>query len=263
MGYQAAADELRDEIAEQYEDEGFDPEEIDELLYDPAPRRGGRGRKRRVRRRGARRSLDPAPRRRKSSRRKSRRGVKRYDPAPKRRRGRGRRGVRRYDVPKTRHRKKKGMLKLVLDNAGIIAGGGKFIMDYAARADALKLQGSIDNGSYAGIFEAIQFDMVNFKMADASARVQKVFPTVALQGVAGMVLKSSRVNSAMKGYGKPAGDVLLGVAIATAAKAILDPPIVRTPARRQPAMAAVQMPQNRVQIQPQIQTQETYIPWGY
>lgn len=257
-GQELASDELLDNIANRFEDEGFDPDEIDELLYDPAPRR-------RRRRSGRRRhrSMDPAPRRR---RRKHRKG-KSYDPAPRRGRRGGRR--RRYDVaPKRRTHRSKGMLKDLLDNSGIITYGGKFIMDYAARADVLKAAGSITTGSYGGIFEALQYDIANFKMADATTRVQKVAVASVLEGVAGMVLKSPKINNKMKGYGKPLGDALIGYAAAVVSKAVLDPPVVTSqPARRhnQPCIEpGCRQTMHMPALAPaRITTNSTDIPWGY
>ncbi len=67
-GYDIGSQESLEEIEEQLINAGFDPDEIEEALYDPAPRRGRRRHGGRKGRRSARRTYDPAPGRRRKYR---------------------------------------------------------------------------------------------------------------------------------------------------------------------------------------------------
>lgn len=101
---------------------------------------------------------------------------------------------------------------------------GLTYMDYAARGKTLKAQGKIPSDS---VFEAIKYDIKNFKSEDAIKRLQDNAGSILIPAGAGVAAK------ALKGYA-PAktrgivdviGDVLLGIGSERAIKSILDPPI--------------------------------------
>jgi len=224
-GQEIGVEETLGQVAEKFAEAGYDPDEINELLYDPAPRR---------RRRHVRRASNGAPRRRRSHRR-----VAMYDPAPRRRHRR-----RTYDpAPKRYASRGSGALGGLLNYAGIIAGGAKFVLDYQARAKALGVNPT--TGLPHTILTAIEFDMKNFNASDAMTRVTGALPTIVVEAVAGYALKSRKINAALKGYGRPAGDVALGVAAATLVKAFLDPPIG---APQQARMAQARIAQPTAQV---------------
>lgn len=226
-GRGTVSDEFLDDLSEKLTDElGFDPDEVDELLYDPAPRRGRR------RRRSRTSAPVQAPRRK---RRKARTYAQTTG-----RKGRGRTG-----------RQLKGMLGKFKQYAFPIAAGGSFLMQYAARADALKAAGSITTGGYAGILEAIKFDLTNFNASAAMTRVSSNISTIGVPLVGGYLVKKVGGGFVKGGVEKDVveivGDLLTGYGVATGVKKILDPPI--------------NVPQQ--QPQQQQQPQNTYVPWGY
>ncbi len=245
-GQETAADDLREQIVDTFEDAGYDPDEVEELLYDPAPRRGRRRKK-----------------------------VRRYDPAPAKAPGRKRRKAK-GTVGTSKRRKKgrragtkvKGMLNKFKGYAFPVAAGGSFIMQYAARADTLKAAGSITTGGYAGILKAIQWDISHFNVSDAMTRVSNNLSTIGVPLVGGYLVKNVGGGMVKSGVERDvleiAGDLLMGYGAALGTKKVLDPPIemARQPDRQ---MQRVQQPQTQIQIQPQIQEQQqdSYIPWGY
>jgi len=193
--YDIASQETQEQIQDLMEEQGYDPDEI-EALFDPAPRRHRR-------------------------RRHHRRQVA-YDPAPRRR-------ARRHETTGKKRRSSKrgsGIKKSIgglLNYAGVIAFGGKFLMDYNARAKALGIN-PVTSKPYT-ILTAIEFDMKNFDSAAAMTRVQAAAPMIIGEAVGGYILNTPKVNGMAKGYGKPVGNALYGVAAATFIKAFLDPPV--------------------------------------
>lgn len=230
-GQETEHDDLLEQVADTFEDAGYDPDEVEELLYDPAPRR------RRHRRRVA---YDPAPRRR-----RSRRAATVVAP-------RGRRKGRRRTGRKV-GRKVKGMLSKFKSYALPAAAGGSFLMQYAARADALKASGAITTGGYGGILEAVRYDITHFNASDAMTRVSSNLSTIAVPLVGGYLVKNVGSGFVKSGIEKDiieiVGDILMGYGAAVGVKKVLDPPV--GPARRQPVT---------VQAQPQV---DSYQPWGY
>lgn len=249
-GQETAADDLREQIADELDDAGFDPDEIDQALFTG--------------------DTDIySPRRRKH--RKHRKHAKQYDPAPRR----GRKKSRKYDpAPKRRSRKVgtkvKGMLGKFKDYAFPVAAGGSFIMQYAARADTLKAAGSITTGGYAGILKAIQWDISHFNASDAMTRVSSNLSTIGVPLIGGYLVKTVGGGMVKGGIERDvieiAGDLLMGYGTALGVKRVLDPPVTMVRQLDRGTMRHVQQPQMQMQ-QPQIhmqeRQQETYIPWGY
>ena len=212
-GFEAAYDiagqetqEQLEELEEQLIEDGYDPDEVNELLYDPAPRKGGRRRKSR-RGRKARRSYDPAPRRSKR-RGRGRRGSRRYDPAPQ------------YFV--RAKKRAKGLLPKLRKLAIPGAAGITFYAAYVKRATDLHAAGSIPENN---VLKAIQYDVENFNATDAVSRVQKQAPAILTPVIGGWAIKRSGILGKYSGI---AGDILTGMGLGVGAKAILDPPIRAT-----------------------------------
>ncbi|MDP2366130.1 MAG: hypothetical protein Q8M94_20455, partial [Ignavibacteria bacterium] len=179
-GFEAAYDIASSETQEQLEDleeqlidDGYDPEDVQELLYDPAPRKGGRRRKARRGRKSRR--YDPAPRRSKRRGRRGR-GSRRYDPAPQ------------YFV---RAKKRvKGLLPKLRKLAIPGAAGVTFYAAYVKRATDLHGAGKITENN---VFKAIQYDVENFNATDAVARVQKAAPAILTPVIGGWAIKKSGI----------------------------------------------------------------------
>lgn len=191
-GQEAVSDELREQIAEQLSGEGFDPDDIEEALYDPAPRR--RGRKHRGTRR-MRRAYDPAPRRR--SRKGKGRRMRTYAQTT------GKNGYR---------RRAKGMLGKLKQYAMPGAAGVTFFAAYSLRAKQLNMS----------LMDAIMYDVKNFDSTAAMKRVQDNAGEIATPLIAGWAVKKTGIAGK---YSALAGDILTGLGIGKAAKTILDPPI--------------------------------------
>jgi len=209
--YDIASQETQEQIQDLMAEQGYDPDEI-EALFDPAPRRH---RRRRHHRRQV--AYDPAPRRRSRRRQTQTTGRK------KRRSSKRGSGI-------------KKSIGGLLNYAGVIAGGAKFLMDYNTRAKALGTDPATSK-PYT-ILTAIEFDMKHFDSAAAMTRIQTAAPTIIGEAIGGYILKTPKVNSMAKGYGKPAGDALYGIAAATFLKAFLDPPVGQPQVARQTVIQA-------------------------
>ncbi len=198
-----------DELAEQLENEGFDPDEIEEALYDPAPRRrrGRRGR------RMHRRSYNPAPRRR----RRGRRG-----------RGRSRYGKRKVTARRRRFggraigyiKRKKGTLakfrKYVLPGVTI----GSFYLSYAANAKA--------RGMTLGA--ALKADLQNWDANKVWAKIQ-ASPVPAIGTIAIPIAKRA-VPQLRNGTTGLITDVVQGILTGQFITQVIDEPApLRTAAR--------------------------------
>ncbi len=219
-GYQTGAEleseELREQIEDQLIDEGFDPDDIDEMLYDPAPRQGRR------RHRRSHRSYDPAPRRRRRSRRRSGR---RYDPAPRRRSGwRGK--AKKYG------KRTKGMLGKFRKYALPGAAGLTFLGGYMARAKQLNMS----------VPDAMMKDIKEFDGKAAMKRVQDSAGEIATPLVAGWTIKETKVAGKYSGL---IGDVLTGIGLGTFAKKVLDPPVGSNHSH---SPSVISQDQNHIQI---------------
>ncbi|MCG2735130.1 MAG: hypothetical protein L6282_01925 [Candidatus Methanoperedenaceae archaeon] len=241
-GFEAAYDIASQETQEQLENlgeqlinDGYDPDEVNELLYDPAPRKGGRRKK--------------AP---------SRRGRKsrRYDPAP--RRGRGSR--RRYDPEYYVRAKKraKGLLPKLRKLAIPGAAGMTFYAAYVKRATDLKASGKIPENN---VFKAIQYDIENFNATDAVARMQTAAPSILTPVIGGWAIKKSGILGKYSGI---AGDILTGMGLGVAGKAILDPPISASQSanRNKGHVVKATCEQGTDPRDQRNAMQEQYVPWG-
>lgn len=198
-GVEVGREEQLDELAQNLEASGYDPEEVSELLYDPAPRRR---------------------RHRKS---------KRYDPAPKRHR---RRRSRRYDpAPFASGSRSRGLLSKLKPLVGVTVGGVVFYNAYTTRAAALFASGAITTNS---VMDAITYDLSHFSATDAMNRV-KASPGAAVTLVAGSIAKGYGILP-KRGLIGLVVDAALGATAGMVAKQVLDPPM---PAARQGQMKRV------------------------
>lgn len=196
-GIEVGREEQLDELANQLEERGYDSEEVNELLYDPAPRR-----------------------------RRGHRKAKRYDPAPKRHR---RRRSRRYDpAPFASGSRSRGLLSKLKPLVGVTAGGVVFYNAYTTRAAALFASGAITTNS---VMDAITYDLSHFSVTDAMNRV-KASPGAAVTLVAGSIAKGYGILP-KRGLIGLVVDAALGATAGMVAKQVLDPPI---PAARQGQM---------------------------
>lgn len=213
-GRTLAGDEYREQLEDQLLDAGFDPDDIDEALYDPAP--------------------DPAPR--KGRRRKSKKSRSRsYDPSPGRRRGRrGRRGTSRRAYDPGYRSKAKGTLTKLRKYVFPGVAGGTFLLDYNARAGVLKGQGAkLKNGTaVTDIFTAIMYDFENFDSNAAMGRLQTNMVNYGAPLVGGFALKKTNLAGKYSGI---LGDLLMGFGAGKLAKTIMDPPVQNAYAPPPPA----------------------------
>lgn len=198
-----------EEVADGLIEEGFDPSEVEEMLFDPAPRRR-RGR----RRRKSTRRYDPAPRRRRRTRRRSRR----YDPAPRARSAypRRRKGYR---------RRAKGALGKLKKYVMPGVAGLTFYGAYQQRSKDLLAAGSITKDS---VFDAIMYDVKNFNGADAMTRLQDNATEIITPVIGSVIVKAVKPGGQI---GKVAGimaDALMGYATGKFGKVVLDPPMAQS-----------------------------------
>lgn len=243
-GFEAAYDIAGQETQEQLENlgeqlinDGYDPDEVNELLYDPAPRRGKGKRKGKGRRKASRRSYDPAPRRGRGSRR-------RYDPAPQ------------YYV--RAKKRAKGLLPKLRKLAIPGAAGLTFYAAYVKRATDLKAAGKIPENN---VFKAIQYDIENFNATDAVARMQTATPAILTPVIGGWAIKKSGILGKYSGI---AGDILTGMGLGVAGKAILDPPInaARPSANHKGHVVKATCGHGAPCDQRDAMQEQSYVPWG-
>lgn len=194
-GYDIASQETQEQMADLLEDAGFDPDDIEEALYDPAPRRGGRRRHRR------------------SSRRYS---AKSYDPAPARRRRTGRKGA------KKGKKGKKSKLAKFRKFAMPAAAVGSFYFSYKATADARGLT----------VIDALKADLTNWSAQKTMDKISaNPLPVV---GTIGIPLVRGYIPGANSGIMAVAVDVIHGILTGQALTQIVDEPgPVRSHAGRQ------------------------------
>lgn len=184
--YDIASQETQEQMAELLEDAGFDDDEIEEALYDPAPRRGRRRSKRRSRRHSAR-SYDPAPARR-------------------RRRG-GRKGSKRKGG-----RKGKGKLAKFRKFAMPAATAASFYFSYAETAKARGLN----------IIDALKADLANWS---AQKTMDKISANpLPIVGAVGIPFVRGYVPGANSGIMAVAVDVIHGILTGQALTQIVDEP---------------------------------------
>lgn len=168
-------------------DAGHDPEEVEELLFDPAPRRkGGKKNRKSPSRYSKARSYDPAPRKRKVTAKRT---------------------------------GKKGMLSKLNKFALPGAAGLTFYGAYVKRAEDLFTAGKIPEKS---VFKAIEYDIKNFNGTDAMKRVQSQAGEIATPLIASWAVKETKILGKYSGI---AADLLAGFGVGIGAKAVLDPPV--------------------------------------
>ena len=185
-GFEVGREDALAELETQLVDDGFDPGEVQELLYDPAPRRSRKAKKT-------------------TSRRKVFR-ARQYDPAPKRK------------ITAKRHGKK-GTLAKLKKYALPGAAGLTFYAGYVKRATELFQAGKITANS---VSEAIKYDFKNFNTTDAMGRLKKQAGEIATPLIAGKLVEETKLLGKLSGV---VADVLYGMGVGVGAKAILDPPI--------------------------------------
>ncbi len=184
-GIEAGAQETLEDVEQRLIDAGHDPEDVEELLYDPAPKR--RGKKHRTHRSYRGRTYDP-------------------DPAPRKRKTTAKRTG------------KKGTLAKLKKFAIPGAAGLTFYGAYVKRAETLYAQKKITEKS---VFQAIQYDIKNFNGAAAMNRIQSQAGNIATPLLASWIVKETKILGKYSGIG---ADLLAGFGIGVGAKAILDPP---------------------------------------
>jgi len=191
-GFESGETAALTEVQDMLMDEGFDPEEVEEMLYDPAPRKKGRKKK-------------------KTSKR-------RYDPAPKR-------TYRPYSASRkkrkttAKRKKPKGMLAKMKKFAMPGTAGVTFYAAYIKRADELFTAGKIAKKS---VYSAVEYDVKNFDVDDAMDRLKDNAGEIVAPVIAGMLVKETKVAGKHSGL---VADILTGLAAGKAGKVLLDPPI--------------------------------------
>lgn len=107
-----------------------------------------------------------------------------------------------------------------------------FAAPYMKRAEA----------SGIGVVDLVKDDIKNFDEREAMARLSAAIPAIAVPGIAGIAVKQTRLLGKASSI---AADLLLGLAIGTAGKAILDPPELSHSMRSQRGGRIIDMqPQN-------------------
>jgi hypothetical protein len=190
-GIETGAQETIEDVEQRLIDAGHDPEDVEELLYDPAPKRRG-GKKRRVHKSRVHHARSPAYV---------------YDPAPRRRKVTAKRTG------------KKGTLAKLKKFAIPGAAGLTFYGAYVKRAEDLFTAGKIPEKS---VFKAIEYDLKNFNGTDAMNRVKAQAGEIATPLIASWAVKETKILGKYSGI---AADLLAGFGIGVGAKAVLDPPI--------------------------------------
>jgi len=115
--------------------------------------------------------------------------------------------------PKKKNRKRRAKTLLAKAKPFALPGGALLGLGapYLKRAE----------GTDIGIFDLIKEDLTNFDMAEASKRLQAQAGAILMPGIAGMAVKHVRIAGKASSL---VADLLLGLAIGTAAKALIDPP---------------------------------------
>lgn len=231
-GHETGAQETLEDVEQRLIDAGHDPEEVKELLYDPAPRRRGR-KKQRTRRSRTQHVRSPAYV---------------YDPDPRKRKVTAKRTG------------KKGTLAKLKKFAIPGAAGLTFYGGYVKRAEELFTAGKITEKS---VFKAIEYDFKNFNGTDAMNRVKSQAGEIATPLIAGWAVKETKVLGKYSGI---AADLLTGFGIGVGAKAILDPPITNNNAKAAKNVITVKKPDcpgcNDQGPQMQMTAYNPYMPGG-
>lgn len=214
-------------------DAGHDPDDVEELLYDPAPRR--RGKKYKARR---------------SSRvQRVRAPTYVYDPAPKKRKV-------------TARRTRKGVLAKLKPYVLPGTAGVTFYAAYLARATELFNAGTIAKND---VFLAIQYDIMHLDANAAMGRLQTNAINIATPAIGGFLVKTTHIAGKWSGV---LGDLLYGFAVGTGAKVVLDPPVNAPAARRSTATKTVTATQQNGcpgcdQTPTMMREYNPYMPGGY
>ena len=200
-GYESGETAALTEVQEMLVDEGFDADEVEEMLYDPAPRKKGSKKKKTTRRR--------------------------YDPTPKRTYRSPYSTKKRKTTAK--RKKPKGMLAKMKKFAMPGTAGVTFYASYIKRAEELFTAGKITKQS---VYTAVEYDVKNFDVDDALDRLKDNAGEIVAPVIAGALVKETKVAGKHSGL---VADILTGLAAGKAAKVLLDPPIAgaAAPAARQ------------------------------
>lgn len=186
-----------EDVEQRLIDEGYDPLDVEELLYDPAPRKRGKKYKRRPRARS-------------------------YDPAPLRSRV-----ATRYRTVKEKVKRRipKGIMAKVKKFVLPGTAGVTFYAAYIKRAEDLFNQGLISEKS---VFKAIEYDIKNFNTNDAMGRLKNNAGEIITPFLGGFLMKETKILGKYTGV---AADALFGMGIGVGAKTILDPPVIQSQKR--------------------------------
>ncbi len=218
-GIEVGREEALTQLEGQLVDQGYDPEEVEELLYDPAPKR--RGKKHRKAHRRAQYVRAPGHV---------------YDPAPRKRK------------ITAKHTGKKGTLAKLKKYAIPGSAALTFYGAYVKRAEDLFAQGSIPEKS---VFKAIEYDVKNFNGTDAMNRVKSQAGEIATPLIASWAVKETKILGKYSGI---AADLLAGFGIGVGAKAILDPP-ANSSGIRSRSNSVIKVVQTQDAPAPQVQRQ--------
>lgn len=244
LGQEESEELLREQLFEGLVANGMDPDEVEQALYDPAPRKHRRGHKRGKVHcsakqmakmpqicKGSRskgRPYDPAPRKHHHYDKIPSHWRRTYDPAPVRQ------AARRYG--KRAKGAIAGLKPFVLPGVTI----GTFLMEYSKRASALKAAGTVNpkNGKpVTDIWSAIMYDIQNrptttfwsrFK-DDAGVIVGSAVAGLALPYVAEMIPKGTKGKGTIKTVADVGGKALIGYGLGELIKDIFDPPTSNNP----------------------------------
>ncbi|KPQ42194.1 MAG: hypothetical protein MPEBLZ_03244 [Candidatus Methanoperedens nitroreducens] len=199
VGHETGTQETLEDVEQRLIDAGHDPEEVEELLYDPAPRHHKGKKKQRSHRSRTQHVRSPAYV---------------YDPAPRKRKVTAKRTG------------KKGTLAKLKKFAIPGAAGLTFYGGYVKRAEELFTAGKITEKS---VFKAIEYDFKNFNGTDAMNRVKSQAGEIIAPVAVGWGIKETKILGKYSGI---AADLLTGFGIGVGAKAILDPPITNAGAAK-------------------------------
>jgi len=283
-GATAERSALQNELSDRLQSElGLSGDEV-EALFDPAPRRGRKGRKRgkincsakqratmpQICKGGAARTLDPRPKRR-----GSRHAARRYDPAPIRQ------TVRTY-VAKARKnkyvKKAKSAGAKLMDKAQpyipYAVGAGVLYSLYSTHLTELKAASAKnkDGTPVATLVDAVMYDINNWStigngLTGASTRIQEHWKEILGGAVGGLVIQEASRGTKYGKVGSIAGKSAMAIGAAYFIKALLDPPATSQPVRQpiktvyQPAPQIMQASYQPVQTDSRVRGGDvSYIP---
>lgn len=240
--------DLQEQLGARLQDElGLSPEET-QALFDPAPRRGRKGKRGKVNCSAKQMAKMPQICKGVKSIRRAKSGRtsvgRTYDPAP-RNPGRVARVTNRV------RRRASGMVNRVLPYVPLAVGAGTFYSLYSTRATDLKAAGKLnkDGTPVDGVVDAIMYDINNYTANGGTTgsidRLKDELPGIIIPLIAGFAVSAGTRGTRYSKYGNVANKSLVAYAAAVAGKAILDPPLSNTRARSPAAQVQVtSAPQN-------------------